>query len=238
VFFSLKKNKYDATQLFDLQSFLKKSMFHVLSFSRPIGPILIFCLSVGPCLWGQTTPSVRRDTSTQQGGWVYREIVNGDTLYLSTMRVFQVSDRRVFKNDAEREQLRRYRRYARKVYPYALQAIELYNEFKADTEDMNRRERRRYKRGKKKEFKTDFEDELKKLYRQEGYVLIKMIERQIGKDCHGIVAETQGSVKAAYWHNLSKIWGYDLKEGYQVGKDPLLDEVLLDYDFGEAIWRY
>ena len=38
---------------------------------------------------------------------------------------------------------------------------------------------------------------------------------------------------ATYWNALGKLWGYDLKEGYVPGNDLLLDDVLLDYDFGD-----
>jgi hypothetical protein len=184
------------------------------------------------------TPTVRRDTSTAQGGWVRREIVNGDTFYVASLRMVRIQGPRTYKDAMEREMLRRYRRYAAHVYPYAVQAVDLYNTVEDESSDMSRRQRRRYLRQQKEAFKDDFEDQLKKLYKTEGYILIKMIERQTGKPCYDIIKETRGTVTAAYWHNLAKLWGYDLKDGYQVGKDPLLDEVLLDYDFGEAIWKY
>jgi hypothetical protein len=180
----------------------------------------------------------RRDTSTQQGGWVYREVIDGDTIYSAVMRVYNIKDKRVFKSDAERTELMRYKIRAQKVYKYAVQAIEVYETSMEEVEDMNRRERRKHLKKKKTEFKGAFEEELKNLSKEQGYMLIKMIERQLGKPCYDIIKDTRGTMTAAYWHNASKIWGYDLKEGYIKGKDPLLDEVLLDYDFGQAIWKY
>lgn len=178
------------------------------------------------------------DTTSMQGGWVRREIIDGDTFYLSTLRTVKVSSIRQYKDRTERDRLARYRRYAANVYPYAVQAIELYEEMEESKEDLSKRQYRKYARKQKKVFKEDFEDRLKQLYKTEGMILIKMIERQTGKPCYEIVKDARGSITAVYWQNLSKLWGFDLKHGYVVGEDPLLDEVLLDYDFGEAIWKY
>ena len=73
---------------------------------------------------------------------------------------------------------------------------------------------------------------MKNLSKTEGKVLIKMIESQLDKPFYDIIKSTRGTVTAAYWNTLGKLNGYDLKQGYEVGEDPLLDDVLLDYDFG------
>ena len=86
--------------------------------------------------------------------------------------------------------------------------------------------------------KGDLTEQMKKLTRTEGKVLIKMIERQLDKNFYDVIRETRGGFTATYWHQMGKIWDYDLKDGYRLGADGLLDEVLLDYDFGEAVWRY
>jgi Domain of unknown function (DUF4294) len=203
--------------------------------SRSIAALILLLLCVvAPPASAQARP----DTTRSQGGWVRLEIINGDSVYVASMRTVKITGPRHYKDPMEREMLRRYRRYALHVYPYAVQAIDLYEETRTATLEMNRRERRKYTKSIKKEFKTDFEDELKKLYKTEGMILIKMIERQTGRNCYDILKETRGITTATYWNGLGKIWGYDLKQGYIVGQDPILDEVLLDFDFGEAVWKY
>jgi Domain of unknown function (DUF4294) len=184
------------------------------------------------------TLPARRDTSKSPSAWLTREIINGDTTYMAVLYEVRVKDARIYKDLAERDRLRRYRRYAANVYPYAVQAVELRDETLRATADMNRRQERRYMRTQKKAFKEDFEEKLKGLYKTEGYILIKMIERNTGKNCYDIIKEARGPVVATYWNSMGKIWGYDLKEGYKHGADPLLDEVLLDYDFGDSYWKY
>lgn len=202
---------------------------------------LVFILIVWGCAISAQAQNpgqsaAKRDT-TSQGGWARRIIENGDTLYEASLRLVKITGPRNYA-PGERDKLKRYRRYALKVYPYAMQAIQLYDEMEEETEDMNRRQKRRYTRKMKHEFKSEFEDELKKLYKTEGLILIKMIERQTGESCYDIIRDTRGQVTATYWNQMGKIWGYDLKEGYRLGADPILDEVLLDFDFGDAIWKY
>lgn len=153
-----------------------------------------------------------------------------------TLRMVKIAAARQFKTPEERRQYYLYMRAARKVYPFALQAIDLYEEIRSATEDMTKRQRRRYIRKEHKELKEDFKEQMKNLSRTEGKVLIKMIEKQMEKPFYDLIKETRGGLTATYWHNLGKIWDYNLKAGYQEGADPLLDEVFLDYDFGKPDW--
>lgn len=152
------------------------------------------------------------------------------------LRMVKIASRRFFKDFAEQRQYYLYMRAARKVYPFALQAIDLYDDIQSETADMNKRQRRRFIRHEHKELKDDFKDQMKSLSKTEGRVLIKMIEKEVGKPFYDVIKDTRGGITATYWHNLGKMWGYDLKDGYRPGADTLLDEIFLDYDFGKSEW--
>jgi len=188
-------------------------------------------------LVAQETPAPFQDApAPPQGAWARLEIENGDSTFVMSLRMVKISAPRQFKTPEERRQYYLYMRAARKVYPYALQAIDMYEEIQSATEDMTKRQRRRYIRKEHKELKEDFKEQMKNLSRTEGKVLIKMIEKQMEKPFYTLIKETRGGLTATYWHNLGKLWGYNLKTGYQEGDDPLLDEVFLDYDFGKPEW--
>jgi hypothetical protein len=121
------------------------------------------------------------------------------------------------------------------VYPYAVQAVELYQEIQEETKDMNKRKRKRYIRHEHKELKEDLTERMKKLSKTEGKVLVKMIERELDMSFYEVIRSTRGATTAAYWNTLGKFYDYDLKEGYRPGQDPLLDEVFIDYDFGNPL---
>ena len=182
--------------------------------------------------------NTRPDTLVNTGGWVRREIIDGDTFYIATLNTVKIRSGRVFSNPSDRDKLRRYRRYANNVRGYAEQAVSLYEDLMAQKEEKTKRQYRRYARQQKKIHKEELEGKLKDLYVEEGKMLIKMVERQTGQPFYEIIKESRGTVAATYWQNMSRIWGMSLKEGYVVGKDPIMDEVLLDFDYGEAIWKY
>lgn len=172
------------------------------------------------------------------GAWARMEVDNGDTIFVMSLRPVRIAGRRDFKTREEQTLYFRYKRAAYKVYPFAVQAIDLYNEIQQETADLRKGQRKRYIRKEHKELKDDFQDQMKKLTKTEGRVLIKMIELNLDKPFYNVLDETRGGFTATYWHNLGKIWGYDLKQGYQPGQDQLLDEVFLDYDFTDSAWRH
>jgi hypothetical protein len=65
--------------------------------------------------------------------------------------------------------------------------------------------------------------------------MVKMIEKETGKSMHRIIKDIKGGFKAFYWHNFSKLYSYDLKEGYNRGQYNILDAVLDDFDVSHRI---
>jgi hypothetical protein len=176
--------------------------------------------------------------TTNRGGWSLMEVDGSDTLYSMSLRQVFIYGQRIFKSTEERTKYHLYKRSAKVVYPYALEAIKLYEELQEETEDMSKRKKRRHIKRTQKDLKDDFKDKLKNLTKTQGYVLVEMIERQTGKPFYDVVKEMRGGATAAYWNELGKLYGYHLKDGYELGKDPLLDEVLIEYDFGASIYKY
>jgi hypothetical protein len=199
---------------------------------------LFFLLSC--CFWSVAAfAQVRPDTSAGPvGAWARMEVSNGDTIFNMSLRPVRIWQPRKYKDLDEQNQYNRYKYAARKVYPYALQAIALYDEIASQTQDMSRRRRKRFIRQEHKELKEDFTEQMKQLSKTQGKVLIKMIEKELNKPFYDIVRETRGGFTALYWHNLGKLYGYDLKEGYKPGAEPMLDEIFLDYDFGDPTRWY
>ena len=206
--------------------------------NKTLNLFAILCIT---CMLGSQTAHAQtepRDTSVQPGGWSLIEIVNGDTLYVMSLRQVSIFGRRVFADTQERTKYYLYKRSAKLVYPYALDAIKLYEELQEETADMSRRKKKKHIKRTQKDLQDDFKDKLKNLTKTQGYILVEMIERQTGKPFYEVIKETRGGATATYWNELGKLYGYHLKDGYAVGKDQLLDEVLIEYDFGDAIYKY
>ena len=59
---------------------------------------------------------------------------------------------------------------------------------------------------------------------------LMMIEKELDMVFYDMLRDLRGGFTATYWHQLGKLNGYDLKEGYIVGDDEILDLVLQDFD--------
>ena len=62
-----------------------------------------------------------------------------------------------------------------------------------------------------------------------------MIEKELDKNMFDLIKGVRGRLTAVYWHNASKLYSYDLKEGYERGTYEILDAVLDDFDVSYRI---
>lgn len=155
---------------------------------------------------------------------------NGDTILVAQLDDVSISSPRTFADKDEYRLYMKYRRYALVVYPYAKEAIRIFRETEEVTQNMKPNKRKKHYKRLQKELKEEFEDPLKKLTKTQGYILQKMIERETGKPMHDLVKNLRGGMTASYWSTFSRFYGYDLKSGYIVGEDHILDIVLDDFN--------
>ncbi|MEM9836716.1 MAG: DUF4294 domain-containing protein [Bacteroidota bacterium] len=169
---------------------------------------------------------------TKVNGKYYPYMVDdcGDTLIVAQLGDVSVSSPEVFETEDEYKLYRRYRRYARSVYPYAVDAIKIFRDTEYITQNMSKKERKRYVRKLQKELKEKFEKPLKKMSRTQGRVLYRMIERELDTPIYYLIKDLRGGVTARYWATIGGLYGHKLKNGYVKGEDKILDLVLDDFD--------
>ena len=117
-----------------------------------------------------------------------------------------------------------------KAYPYARLASQ-----RLDTLN-NRLERIRSNRKKRKYIKLiqdymegEFTDQLKKMTKTEGRILIKLIYRQTGKTTFDNIKELRSGWKAFWYNTTANLFKLSLKEEYQpesVNEDFLIEDIL------------
>ena len=165
-------------------------------------------------------------------GKVYSAIITeeGDTLILADFKGASITSARSFESEEEYRKYLKFRRYANKVYPYAVEAIRIFREVEYVEANYSKKERKKKMSQLKDDLKREFEEPLSKLTKLQGKILIKMIERELDQNMYSLIKKVQGGFTAFYWHNFSKLYSYDLKEGYEYGKYRVLDIVLQDYD--------
>lgn len=174
-------------------------------------------------------------------GYVYRQTdgkylvsalvqPNGDTLLYIELREFEVKAPKFFANAEDYKRWERYRRLAPTVIPYAVNAVKTYRQIEVATRDMDNRDRKKYI----KQLENQMEDQLKKsltnLSKTQGFLLIEMVEKELHTPFYDLVKDVKGSFSAFYWSEFGKLYGYQLRVGYERGKDPILDSVLDQHD--------
>ena len=191
--------------------------------------IVLLLVSIGTAM---AQPPDSREFPVERDGRMMTAIVadNGDTLYLSNLEEMTVTRMTRRLNREERKHYRRYRYFAHDVYPIAVNAIKLYREIERDTKDMKKRKRKKYLRRKHKALKKEFKTQLSKLSKTRGKILIKMIERQLDMPFYDLVKDMRGGMTAFYWQNLGRMYGFNLKQGYDPDDDPILEMILSDLE--------
>lgn len=199
--------------------------------------ILLFLLTV----WGiqaQTTGPLEPPTfGVNIGGIEYRAFIteNGDTLIMANIDEVIVTANRSFASDDEYKKYLKFRRYAQLVYPYAKEAIRIFRETEYASQHLSKKDKKKKLKELDKQLTKEFEEPLSGLTKLQGKILIKMIEKELDQNMYDLIKGVKGGFTAFYWHNFSKLYSYDLKEGYQPGAYPILDAVLDDFDVSYRI---
>ncbi len=177
----------------------------------------------------------RREKIKLDGEIVTVLITETDTILIADLDEMSVSSPRQFESKDDYRLYLKYRRYANKVYPYAKQSIRIFREVEEATQNMKPKKRKKHIKKLQKEYKEEFKGTLKNLSKTQGRVLITMIERELDTPFYDLLKGLRGGFVAGYWNQLGKLNGYRLKEGYIVGKEPILDAVLQDFDISHEL---
>jgi len=152
---------------------------------------------------------------------------NGDTVILASLGEVAITHN-LYSNRKEKYHHYRVKKRAVKVHKYAVEAIRIFNEVQSVTTTMKRRKRKKHIKRLQKELKAEFDTPLRKLSRYEGFVLMCMIERELDMPLYDLVKDLRGWWSANYWNSIASIYGYDIKDGYDPNRDPIMENVLRD----------
>lgn len=159
-------------------------------------------------------------------------IIEGDSIMHSSIALDEVYVFSKLKFSTYKDKLRYYilRRKTIKVFPYAKLAAERLSELNDSlTKIKKKRKRKKYTKEVQKYIEGEFSDELKKLTRTEGQILVKLIYRQTGKTTFNLVKELRSGWRAFWYSTTAKMFKISLKEEYrpdQVHEDYMIEDIL------------
>ena len=163
-------------------------------------------------------------------------VEDGDTIYIDNIRPSKVYSR------LPRQKGKEWRKYYRlvhnfsKAYPYALVARKLVQE--ADStiaaDKLKRVKRDQYVNKVQKELFDVFEGQMRKMTVSQGALLMKLIDREVGKSSYNIIKDYKNGVAARFWQGIAKMFGTDLKKPYDPeGEDKLTEELVEIWEAGD-----
>jgi hypothetical protein len=128
-----------------------------------------------------------------------------------------------------------------KAYPYALLAAKKVYEVDSilAAKSHSSREKEKIVKNFEKQLFKEFEKPLRNLTFNQGRMLLKLIDREVGQSSFYIIREYRGGITAAFWQGIAKIFGSDLKKPYdKYGDDKVLEELVVMYHEGSFSHLY
>ncbi|PWG06922.1 DUF4294 domain-containing protein [Polaribacter aquimarinus] len=123
-----------------------------------------------------------------------------------------------------------FRRKVFKAYPYAHLASTRLDSLNARLERIkSKRKRKKYTRQIQKYIEGEFTDQIKKMTKTEGRILIKLIHRQTGKTAFNNIKELRSGWKAFWYNTTANVFKLSLKTEYHPeseNEDFLIEDVL------------
>ncbi|MBQ2874450.1 MAG: DUF4294 domain-containing protein [Bacteroidales bacterium] len=202
---------------------MKRTLTYITASASIILASLIFC---GEC----------RAQEKNKGEMMEYIIEGKDTIYIDNIRASKVYSR------VPRMKGREWRKYYRlvhnfsKTYPYAIVARKLVAE--ADStiaaDKLKRVKRDRYINQVQKELFSVFESQMRSLTVSQGALLMKLIDREVGKSSYNIIKDYKNGMAAGFWQGIAKIFGSDLKKPYDPeGEDKATEELVELWESGD-----
>ncbi|MRH99895.1 DUF4294 domain-containing protein [Kriegella sp. EG-1] len=159
-------------------------------------------------------------------------MLEGDSIFRSSVSLDEVYVFGKLKFDNYQEKLHYYilRRKTLKVYPYAKLAAERLVELNDSlTKITKTRKKKKYTKKIQKYIEGEFSEELKKLTRTEGQILVKLVHRQTGITAFDLVKELRNGWRAFWYQTTAKMFKISIKEEFDpvhVHDDYLIEDIL------------
>jgi hypothetical protein len=185
---------------------------------------LLFILLLMPlAIWAQ-----QKDSPDEKDDFY---IIRNDSLTIPLDEVV-VIDRRSFSTDKERRYYFWYYKKVHRAYPFATLASERLTQINKQLEGIkSKRKRKKHIKKIQKYMEGEFTDQLKKLTRTEGRILIKLVHRQTGETMYELIKEYRSGWQAFWYNSSASMFRLSLKKEYKP------EEFALDFIIEDILQR-
>lgn len=160
-------------------------------------------------------------------------IIEGDSIPKKSIYLDEILLLPSLHFNSKEERYRYYilRRKTLKVYPYAKLAAERLETLNARLNTLDKKgDKRSYARKVQKYIEEEFSEELKKLTRTEGQILVKLIHRQTGQTTFDLIKELRSGWRAFWFNTTASLFDISLKREFDpinVKEDFYIEDILI-----------
>jgi len=156
-------------------------------------------------------------------------VIENDSIGIQLEEI-HILPRHKFKSRKEIRYYYWFRKKVFKAYPYALMASKRLDSLNSELKSIKKAsKKKRHVKKVQKYVEGEFSDQLKKMTRTEGRVLIKLIHRQTGQTAFENIKTLRSGWKAFWYNSTANVFKLSLKDEYRprvVNEDYLIEDIL------------
>ncbi|MBL4651544.1 MAG: DUF4294 domain-containing protein [Flavobacteriales bacterium] len=166
---------------------------------------------------------------------VRAEIIDGDTILFYDLQSVNIYEKRTFTSARQKRRYGRLKRDVLKVYPYAKLAGKRLNEYEAQVDSLkSEHQKKKFLKQVEQDLQDEFGDELIDLTITQGTILLSLVDRETGDTSYALVKQLRGTFSAFFWQSLARLFGHNLKDGYDAeGDQEMIEDIILRIENGE-----
>jgi len=131
------------------------------------------------------------------------------------------------------EKLTRLRWNVHKVYPYAIKVAHILERVEDSLSMLeDDRTRKEYLKQKEVSLFGEYEDDLRKMSRSQGKVLVKLVSRETGISAYDLIKGYKNGASALFWQSIGLLFGISLKADYNPVEEEMIEMVVRDLERG------
>ncbi len=143
-----------------------------------------------------------------------------DTFAMVFLDDVEILDRLPKKWVKKQAEFNRLRHNIYRTYPYAVIAAGVLKDVDATLAKIpDKKKQKEYMKAVEKELKAKFKNDLENLTISQGQVLVKLINRQTGRNCYSIIKEVKGGFNAVVYQSVAVLFNNSLKREYDATGD-------------------
>ncbi|RLD39391.1 MAG: DUF4294 domain-containing protein [Bacteroidetes bacterium] len=166
---------------------------------------------------------------------VYATMLDGDTIPVIMLPELKIFSFKPYESKRQARKMTRLIKNVKRVYPYAMLAgikLKEYEEILAGVED--KKVRKKIMKQAEDELDAEFGADLRDFTFSQGKILIKLVYRETGSSSYELVAELRGKFRAFFWQTFARIFGFNLKDGYDPeGEDKEIEFIVQMIEAGQ-----